>query len=130
MCLSFFGNFVKKPKRKFLIDVVCKSTLKSPSSKLIEVQCSEAEKSILHKPHNNFAYLKVKNKHLSLKFLGEKETFLSVSLQRVVKVFVYSSKILAVCYVREEGDLTCLILRDILSDVKSVEDALLKSLIS
>ena len=130
MCLNIFEKFFKKPAQKFLIDVVCKSTLKSPSSKLIQVQCSEAEKSILHKPHNNFAYLKVGTERISLKFLGEEGTFLTVALQKVVKVFVYSSKILAVCYVREDGSMTCLILRDVLSDVKTVEDALMKSLIS
>ena len=130
MCFSIFENFFKQPNRKFLIDVVCKSTLKSPTSKLIKVQCSEAEKSILHKPHNNFAYLKVGSEYISLKFLGKEGAFLKVSLRKVVKVFVYSSKILAVCYVKEGGIMTCLVLRDVLSDVKTVEDAIMQSLIS
>ena len=127
MCLNILFKNFKNKNQKFLVDVVCKSTLKSPTTKLIEVQCSEAEKSFLYKPHNNYSYLKVGKTYVSLKFLGEDKMYLNVSLQRIIKLFVYSSKLMAICYLGDNDDLKCLVLRDMLSDVETVEDAVRKS---
>ena len=121
MCKNIIENLFKR-KRKFLVDVICVTKIKSPKTKLMRDQCSEAGLSILHRNQSNFAYLKVGRRNITLKLLGQKKCILKISLKIVHKVFVHSSKIIALCYATDNGETKCLILKDVLKNVETIKD--------
>ena len=124
MCKSIVENLFKR-KHKFIIDVVCVTKIKSPKTKLMQDHCSEAGTSIFHRHQSNFAYLKIRRKKITLKLLGQKKHTLKVSLKNLHKVFVYSSKIIALCYVTENCETKCLIIRDVLNNCESIRNIII-----
>ena len=120
-----FKNIIEnlfKRKHKFLVDGICVTTIKSPKTKLVRDQCSEAGSSILHRNQSNFAYLNIGRKKITSKLLGQKKCILKILFKNVHKVFVHSSKIIALCYATENGKIKCLILKDVLNNVETIKD--------
>ena len=121
MCKNIIEKVFKSKNHKFIIDVVCKTTINSPTAKHMQVQCSEAESSILHRTQNSFAHLKLRREKISLKFLREEKPHLKIALNDVINIFVHSSETIAVCYVARNGVIKCLVLRDILNNVEIIK---------
>ena len=119
MCKRIVENLFKR-KHKFIIDVVCVTKIKSPKTKLMRYQCSEAGTSILHRNQSNFAYLKIGRRKITLKLLGQKKQTLKISLKNLHKVLVHSSQIIALCYATENCETKCLIIRDVLNNVETI----------
>ena len=126
MCKSIVENLFKR-KHKLIIDVVCITKIKSPKTKLMRDQCTEAGTSIFHRNQSNFAYLKIGRRKITLKLLGQKKHTLKISLKNLHKVFVHSSQIIALSYVTENCETKCLIIRDILKNAETIRSFIISN---
>ena len=126
MCKNIIENVFKR-KHQFIVDIVCITRIKSPKTKLMQDQCSEAASSIFHRNQSNFAYLKIGRRKMTLKLLGQKKQTLKISLKNLHKVLVHSSQIIALCYATENCETKCLILRDVLNNVETIRSNVLSN---